>query len=1544
MTSHISQLERLRFILQNVITPKQFETVLSAILTETVQIDIDVAKSGFQHGADSGTAGRQGRKLRFEMKRYGDATDLDERNLLGGFRQALQRDPWLEAWVLIATKSVPEQISDAFKFESDQSGVPVLIFDWSGAEIPRLAALCTLHPSALRRVGCNEAADIAESLNDVASSAADRIKRDLTTWCLGYESLRKHSLKSLNAIWHSSRTAKAKLAQDIAGGSYSTTIERPAISHKFDQWWAGRAVDDAPLIITGLQGMGKSWASMQWAVNNQNILPVTLTLPSSTFATLANIDLTVLKIFIAEKLYGLTDLLTPQIWLKRLDNLFNRPVEQGPSLLIIIDGINQEPGVNWNRLFEVMQSDEIAGLVRVIATTRQLHFTQRLGKLSGLIVTPVVVELDKYDDSPGGEFDQRLAAEGLTRNSLTNELIDLARTPRLFQLVIKLRSRLKNEENITIHRLLWEYGCDSQGLRSHMQFSQQDWLSWLSKVADGYRKGKKLYDTEKLAKMLHRHDLNSNDVSRRVSEIADTVFATLKEDGQVKLTDLLISHALGSALLNHLLDGDPDVNIIENRLVNWLDPIAGLDEKPDILRAAVSILLERGEAEKSSLMSLLVTHWLWSQNLAEAHHEEIIAIAPQISDALLDVIELSHTEALESSRMLAVNALRNVPVTNQIVRSAVIARCTNWLLMISRDVNPRRRDDEGEKVRSAKLIERTGCDTDGPMTLLGYPINFCGNDERNLHDVIPSIINSGPLQQVLPILKVAALSQAINYRESYWNGLKWLCWFNEDDYEETARLLEKAATQFANMEPEAGVHPELKLRVAYLLLSLSGHPRLDKHPLAVNPPLDSPWNYKKHYLEDLSHGMFKLEMRHATIVMANTDISVEGRMRRLHHLMSDPAFPLLSEFSKEANQYFCSYVLSTSTGDKSYFREDHFWNEAFTAAACTAPAQLSKLAQQQFNSIQGRPTAHYPLALLRAQGNFLLLDSDSLLLARKLRNAIREPQDEQSTLIICALLIFETAELTAVEQYCRIIDADLPFISTDLAVALKTIAADDVDQLISYYDTTTEVRSDMLFNLLAYKIENISDTGWAWFIKKHKFASVINKRRLTKILYYADSAKLGHFLESTQWDWRNEEEFESAHFGSLALAQVLKSKSLQNYAHRIAPWTLFTAVSMYDAEPADYLLAASIVDKVLFTNATEPPNLDAEILISPQKRKRVPFLFSITPQHSQCTDPEEQFKYTMDREEGRKRHRQAVDTVVEKIRQFRASGATLYFCDFDARELIPALPHISEYIEKWISFADADSVGFTVRILSAEGFYLGLCEALIQTQHQSAISLWRKLGYSLRTRFLGKYYIEQFIHLAFINNDLLDAMAGELFELIHTNTDEALFEFSLAANLNGVEPWLKSVIEVEMCSELPWRRLRARYISGYLDLDTENNEAGWPEGPQLTPEENRTNIISKLRRDLRFAKHWWKIYTSSDYDSEAFAAWCMLLQCADKRTYVLIRDELMPNSPLAQQYPKRWIHIHINFRRLEEAISKKDNGLALRFLGRDIHQGIYPWC
>ena len=150
----------------------------------------------------------------------------------------------------------------------------------------------------------------------------------------------------------------------------------------------------------------------------------------------------VVKRFLAERLHELTGVRNTNHWHGRLEHLLTKPKTEGPVLTILFDGMNQEPSVAWLQILKILQGPAFEGRIRVLTSTRTHYFEDRLSRLRGLIVPAVPIAVEVYDPSPGGELDRMLAFEGLTRDDLHPDLVELARTPRLFKLVVRFRERL----------------------------------------------------------------------------------------------------------------------------------------------------------------------------------------------------------------------------------------------------------------------------------------------------------------------------------------------------------------------------------------------------------------------------------------------------------------------------------------------------------------------------------------------------------------------------------------------------------------------------------------------------------------------------------------------------------------------------------------------------------------------------------------------------------------------------------------------------------------------------------------------------------------------------------------------------------------------------------------------------------------------------------------------------------------------------------------------------------------------------------------------
>jgi hypothetical protein len=173
---------------------------------------------------------------------------------------------------------------------------------------------------------------------------------------------------------------------------------------------------------------------------------------------------------------------------------------------------------------------------------------------------------------------------------------------------VQLREKLVDGGDVTIHRLLWEYGRATLAPTTSA-FGEQEWASWLGQVAKARMDGMQNFNLASIGSMVNRPDLDEGEVFRRLSEILDSEFASRQSSQGYQLSPDLVAHALAVALLAHLnkgsfINGDG----VQRTLDDWLDPIAGLDEKAEILRAAISVLL----AEPSTAGAC---YRLWSRRL-----------------------------------------------------------------------------------------------------------------------------------------------------------------------------------------------------------------------------------------------------------------------------------------------------------------------------------------------------------------------------------------------------------------------------------------------------------------------------------------------------------------------------------------------------------------------------------------------------------------------------------------------------------------------------------------------------------------------------------------------------------------------------------------------------------------------------------------------------------------------------------------------------------------------------------------------------------------
>ena len=578
---------------------------------------------------------------------------------------------------------------------------------------------------------------------------------------VGFDLLRRTSHSRIRDVWESRRTAESRFGQNVAGGEAGAAqIERREPMAGLDAWDLGAVGSrDEPALVVGREGMGKTWAVVDWLQSRLDRLPIIVLAPSTALGAPIT-GRSALVAFIARCLRDLdrASERSKEYWEARVRRLLHRPVEEGAVLVVFFDGMNEEPSYGWQVLLNQLQDEPFTGRVRVVASARKSFVEERLGDLQQWAWAPTRIEVGPYDDTPGGEFDRRLKAAELTRDDLPTTLVELARVPRLFDLVIGLRNRLGGVEGVTVHRLFWEYGATAVGTNA---FGAVEWRAFVLRLAKEFVKGRKHQSRRRLERLGGSTATPPDAIYRRVSMIVDGAFAQTGDWGDVEFEADFVRHALGLALVREL-DGKSGSESKE-ALEQFFEPLNEHDEEAEIVRAAVSIALARGGDGADALLGALCGRWLRRQNMPESHLLELGGLAVELVEPLLDVVEAAVGHAASLPRYRAVNALDKVDHSNAPVARVIAKRGARWLSRISqeRGEDGARADAELVRRRRERLESRIGTGDAGLVTVLGRDVEIVAQADSGHGVAAVQLLQGRPLVEAIEFIEAGALHLAI---------------------------------------------------------------------------------------------------------------------------------------------------------------------------------------------------------------------------------------------------------------------------------------------------------------------------------------------------------------------------------------------------------------------------------------------------------------------------------------------------------------------------------------------------------------------------------------------------------------------------------------------------------------------------------------------------------------------------------------------------------------------------------------------------------------
>jgi len=1079
---------------------------------------------------------------------------------------------------------------------------------------------------------------------------------------------------------------------------------------------------------------------------------------------------------------------------------------------------------------------------------------------------------------------------------------------------------------------------DTQGIRAGRSFSEDEWRDWLREIAEKFREGIVAFSRKELGDTAARPDLTQQHVSARLSDIIDGQFAKREAGGRYCFVPDVVAHALGAALLAQLSERDDlPFDILDAELGHWLDPISGLDQRAEILRAAVSILVEQGDVPTTPRAGVLVTAWLQSQNITDSHRQELLGLASRLPDALLDAIEHSANPVQNSARTWAVDALRTIPRQIGDVFDRILHRCRVWVSVVSRGVRPSSQmTEENERHRAASFIENIGTDASGPIQVLGVNLMLVDRTDGATAKAVPALLEGFPLAHAMPVFEAATVAHAVGSRSPAWTGLGWLCVLNEVDCIATAAALRTLSAELANRKLEKNIHATVRGHTAAFLLWLIGEEADDIAAQNICPSFAGMPTYETHYLPNPSRSfLYRLERRHANETLLDVELPIGARANRTECFWSDPTFQPSIEFVTELREMSASFdgtALDRDFGHNTQGRDFKFLELAL--ARC-APDALATIIRTKLSHIDISPAERGPRAW-KAAGHFLLSGPDEAAAARHLRLSSQESHPGTELSAASQFLLLEVAAESGVRQVEILMDADLESIIIELGQVLNHQTLEESENLLFRYRGITCQQKTNLVTLLWRCPINENPVLWNWM----QDIADTETGRLAGVAFRAlvshDAARFGEHLWTRGWSWSADQDFWVGHYGSDAIIAAKFDEPFEKIALRLAPWRLLTAARLRGERPEDIVHAANCINKIILFYHSDLPAPEALVKIDCTMAARMPDFLHIEPIN---------LPTLMNASDRNDAWEQIVDTALQRIKTARTEGANFFFTTFDFEDMRLIVRHAPQMIESWLDGCHTLTAEFRRRVAGAEPAFIALCEALLHHAPHRGVVLWRVLKQVASTRYIGTAEIDDMTLMVFRVPTCAEVstLRDELLELHHSKTDKDLLDLAIAANLHGHTDWLDQVIARDAGSLMMWRRKRAIVLSGFTARNSLPQPLAWPEGPLTSTDAELVWRAAQFRYREACARHWWRQYLIAPDRETAYAAWVLFTRSADRRAHIWMQEDQASVEAHDELWQWKMKHVAINGNALEKLTKEREEKLGEVFLNHQIQDDIGPW-
>lgn len=564
-----------------------FEGLLAVTLTKIADLPFRLARSGSQFGVD-GKAAYESDGVNFEGKRYDGPIPRTE--VLSKIAELSIGDKGdVDLWVLGATTEIGTQLADDVKALGEKNGISTLVLDWSETGLPPLAAALAMAGTAAedflkQHVGnCSLVAKVAAALkaireDDGFAAHVRRIRALLQEPATGAGLAKRANTRWFTDVFSSKQQARRYLRQPLSPGDKTsgTAAPRKALADRIASLLSAKP-DGKITAILGDEGNGKSWLFAQsWLSLTDKPLMIVFTADDlSESATEPDVPRLLIEKLIAQTGGHPSDV-TSNRWRRRLEQWGRSGAPDLPRLVVVIDGLNQRPRVDWARIIEAVALglDQIGG--RLIVTSRTAYYASQVRRR--LYWSSIEIMVPEWTDA---ERDAILTAHSIQGAGLHVAVASSLRNPRMLGIALELlqRSQIRELEDLSVSRLLFE----------HMRVHERD--APAQRPAHEFARTLQDHARGILSRLTGQHPEDLEVFDGGLEAVSDgRFFLPLEGDPtRYRLQEDGLTLALGFAILDELRAALRNNRDLAEALRVILEPASALDRTADVVLAALTV-------------------------------------------------------------------------------------------------------------------------------------------------------------------------------------------------------------------------------------------------------------------------------------------------------------------------------------------------------------------------------------------------------------------------------------------------------------------------------------------------------------------------------------------------------------------------------------------------------------------------------------------------------------------------------------------------------------------------------------------------------------------------------------------------------------------------------------------------------------------------------------------------------------------------------------------------------------------------------------------